>query len=135
MVSYNKLIRFFSFNQSYLFRFLFSITVPSVPPENIRCAPLTSQSLQISWHQPLSEYTNGLLQGYKIHYEHVADTVGLGNDNIGDNIEIRKTTEMTVVLTGLKKFANYSVQVLAYTRMGDGVLSKPTFCHTEEDGK
>lgn len=28
-----------------------------------------------------------------------------------------------------------SIQVLAFTRMGDGVESQPTFCHTEEDGK
>lgn len=115
----------------YLFLIIYLQIVPSAPPENIRCAPLTSQSLQISWHQPPTDLTNGLLQGYKVHFEHVADTIGLGNDNI----EIRKTAELTVVLTGLKKFANYSVQVLAYTRMGDGVLSKSVFCHTEEDGK
>jgi hypothetical protein len=48
-------------------------------------------------------------------------------------MDTRKTTALTTVLTNLKKFSNYSVQVLAYTRMGDGVLSAPSFCHTEED--
>lgn len=52
-----------------------------------------------------------------------------------DEIEMRKTTALTIVLTSLKKFSNYSIQVLALTRMGDGVLSQPIFCHTEEDGK
>jgi len=38
------------------------------------------------------------------------------------------------VLTGLRRFTNYSIQVLAFTRVGDGITSKPIFCTTEEDG-
>lgn len=49
-------------------------------------------------------------------------------------MDTRKTTALTTVLTTLKKFSNYSIQVLAYTRMGDGVISQPIFCQTEEDG-
>ena len=108
-----------------------AVSVPSLPPENIRCAALTSQSLQISWQPPPTFHTNGLLQGYKVNYEYVVDALELGNDNI----ESRKTTELTMVLTGLRKYTNYSLQVLAYTRMGDGALSKPIFCQTEEDGE
>lgn len=52
----------------------------------------------------------------------------------GSEIETRKTTALTTVLSGLKRYSNYSIQVLAYTRMGDGVMSNPTFCRTEEDG-
>ncbi|KAG8307164.1 hypothetical protein J6590_030102 [Homalodisca vitripennis] len=48
-------------------------------------------------------------------------------------MDSRKTTAMTIVLTGLMKFTNYSVQVLAFTRVGDGVPSRPIFCQTEED--
>lgn len=50
-------------------------------------------------------------------------------------MDSRKTTAMTIVLTGLLKYTNYSVQVLAYTRAGDGVPSRPVYCHTEEDGE
>lgn len=50
-------------------------------------------------------------------------------------MDTRKTTALTTVLTSLKKFSNYSIQVLAYTRMGDGIMSQPIFCHTEEDGE
>lgn len=58
------------------------------------------------------------------------------NDIIeNDDIDTRKTTALTIVITSLKKFSNYSIQVLAFTRMGDGILSQPIFCHTEEDGK
>lgn len=91
---------------------------------------MTSQSLQISWQPPSSQHTNGLLQGYKVNYEYIPDIIGPG----GDEMDTKKTSDLTIVLSGLKKFTNYSIQVLAYTRMGDGVMSTPLFCQTEEDG-
>uniref|UniRef100_A0A6B2E762 Putative down syndrome cell adhesion molecule 2 isoform r n=1 Tax=Phlebotomus kandelakii TaxID=1109342 RepID=A0A6B2E762_9DIPT len=103
--------------------------VPSMPPEDVRCAALTSQSLQISWQPPPAHHTNGLLQGYKLVFEPVLDDFTGTNEDI----ETRKTTAQTTVLTGLRKYTNYSVQVLAHTRMGDGVLSTSSFCQTEED--
>ncbi|XP_017957799.1 Down syndrome cell adhesion molecule-like protein Dscam2 isoform X3 [Drosophila navojoa] len=103
--------------------------VPSRPPEDVRCAALTSQSLQVSWQPPPIYHTNGLLQGYKLIFEPIIDDVMPNKDEV----ESRKTTALTTVLTGLRKYTNYSIQVLAHTRMGDGVLSKPLFCHTEED--
>lgn len=102
-----------------------------MPPENVRCAPLTSQSLQISWQPPPAHHTNGLLQGYKVNFEFMSDLIG----GMNDDIDSRKTTDLTIVLTGLKKFTNYSIQVLAFTRIGDGVVSKVLYCQTEEDGK
>lgn len=122
---------FYSFydmlTRSMVFMF---VSVPSVAPEHVRCAPLTSQSLQISWQPPAVHHTNGLLQGYKINFEYISDTVATSNDEI----DSRKSTELTIVLTGLRKFTNYSVQVLAFTRIGDGILSSPIYCKTEEDG-
>lgn len=52
-----------------------------------------------------------------------------------EEIETKKTTALTTVLTSLRKSTNYSIQISAYTRMGDGVLSAPRFCNTEEDGE
>lgn len=100
-------------------------------PEDVRCVALTSQSLQVSWQPPPSHHTNGLLQGYKLNFEQVMDNLGLTNDDM----DTRKTTALTIVLSNLRKFTNYSMQVLAFTRMGDGQLSASTFCQTEEDGK
>ncbi|XP_030757648.1 Down syndrome cell adhesion molecule-like protein Dscam2 isoform X3 [Sitophilus oryzae] len=103
--------------------------VPSRPPMDVRCAPLTSQSLQVSWQPPPTEDCNGLLQGYKLTYEPVPDDRWRGNDEM----ETRKTTALTTVITGLRKFTNYSLQVLAFTKVGDGVLTVPHYCQTEED--
>lgn len=52
-----------------------------------------------------------------------------------EEIETKKTTALTMVITSLRKSTNYSIQISAYTRMGDGVLSLPRFCNTEEDGE
>ena len=42
---------------------------------------------------------------------------------------------MSVVLQNLRKFVQYEIRVLAYTRMGDGVLSWPEIViKTDEDG-
>ncbi|CAH0547661.1 unnamed protein product [Brassicogethes aeneus] len=103
--------------------------VPSMSPEDVRCASLTSQSLQVSWQPPPTEHCNGLLQGYKLTYEPVLDDSWRGNDEM----ETRKTTALTTVITGLRKYTNYSLQVLAFTKIGDGVLTQPSYCQTEED--
>lgn len=51
--------------------------MPSSPPEDIRCAPLTSTSLQVSWQPPHENFQNGLLQGYKINFEPIVDYTGI----------------------------------------------------------
>lgn len=42
---------------------------------------------------------------------------------------------MTMTLAGLRKYTNYSIQILAYTRVGDGVPTRTMYCRTKEDGK
>jgi hypothetical protein len=45
------------------------------------------------------------------------------------------TSSSETILHGLKKYTNYSMQVLAFTSGGDGVRSAPIHCQTEQDGK
>lgn len=52
-----------------------------------------------------------------------------------DDLEIRQTTALTTVITGLRKFTNYSLQILSFTKIGDGAVSTVAHCQTEEDGK
>ncbi|XP_011307192.1 Down syndrome cell adhesion molecule-like protein Dscam2 isoform X1 [Fopius arisanus] len=103
--------------------------VPSRPPDDVRCAALTSQSLQISWKSPPAAFVNGNIQGYKLTYEPVMPDFWSGIDEM----EVRKTGSMTMNLAGLRKYTNYSIQVLAYTRVGDGVPSRSLYCRTKED--
>ncbi|XP_076388392.1 Down syndrome cell adhesion molecule 2 isoform X12 [Megachile rotundata] len=103
--------------------------VPSMPPEDVRCAALTSQSLQVSWQPPPNTHSNGIIQGYKLHYEPILADIWRSVDEM----EVRKTSALTTVLTGLRKYTNYTIQVLAFTRVGDGVPTTVTYCQTEED--
>lgn len=45
-----------------------------------------------------------------------------------------KSDGLEVTLTQLQKFTNYSLEVLAYTRKGEGVRSNPIYIRTLEDG-
>lgn len=47
--------------------------------------------------------------------------------------DVKITPALTCTIHGLDKFTNYSVQVLASTRAGDGVASAPLYCVTAED--
>ncbi|XP_033338230.2 cell adhesion molecule Dscam2 isoform X4 [Megalopta genalis] len=100
--------------------------VPSSPPQDIRCTALSSQSLQVSWEAPPDYTLNGILNGYKVIWENMdALTETTKSETI--------TNALTVAIHGLGKYTNYSVQVLASTRAGDGVTSSPHYCVTKED--
>ncbi|XP_065214717.1 cell adhesion molecule Dscam1 isoform X2 [Planococcus citri] len=101
--------------------------VPSVPPENVKCMALTSQSIQISWNPPVAEGQNGVIQGYKVFYQPAEDWYEK-NDYVTKTV-----TPLVTTIGGLMKYTNYSFFVRAYTKPGDGVKSNPVYCRTEED--
>lgn len=53
-------------------------------------------------------------------------------DNVS-SAEVKRTSSSETYLHALLKYTNYSIQVLAYTGAGDGILSPAVFCTTEED--
>lgn len=57
--------------------------------------------------------------------------------NLGSFVlnEMKKTTNLETNLHGLEKYTNYSVRILAYTKIGEGVQSNPIYCLTEQDCK
>uniref|UniRef100_W8BRX8 Down syndrome cell adhesion molecule-like protein Dscam2 n=1 Tax=Ceratitis capitata TaxID=7213 RepID=W8BRX8_CERCA len=100
--------------------------VPSAPPQGVTCIALTAQNIQISWQAPPKESNHGIIQGYKLLYE-----PGNIESEYGTR-ETKITSALSTVLHGLQPFTNYSVQVLAFTRAGEGVLSPTVSCTTEE---
>lgn len=44
------------------------------------------------------------------------------------------TSNLEAIVTGLSKYTNYSLQVLAYTRKGEGVRSPAIYVQTQQDG-
>nr|CAD7393258.1 unnamed protein product [Timema cristinae] len=100
--------------------------VPSAAPMALSCSALTSQNLQVMWHPPPTHLTHGNIQAYKLYYEPTEEWYET------DVRETKVTTALTSVLHGLLPFTNYSLQILATTKAGDGVLSPVTYCMTEE---
>ncbi|KAK3760237.1 hypothetical protein RRG08_052186 [Elysia crispata] len=101
--------------------------VPSQPPEGVQATPLSSDSVKVAWSPPPLFTLHGILQGYKILYK----PVRLDEDESDANFQT--SPHLEIVLFGLEKFTNYSVQVLAYTRKGEGVRSEPVYVTTRED--
>ncbi|XP_031340632.1 Down syndrome cell adhesion molecule-like protein Dscam2 isoform X2 [Photinus pyralis] len=100
---------------------------PTLPPEKVQCSVLSAQSLHISWEPPLPEGQNGIVQGYKVTYHCVSEWLDK------DDQQTKVIQQLRTTITGLRKYTNYSITVLAYTASGDGVRSEAVYCHTEED--
>ena len=45
------------------------------------------------------------------------------------------STNLEIIIDNLEKYTNYSIQVLAFTRKGEGVRSSPLYVQTMEDGR
>uniref|UniRef100_W5M048 Cell adhesion molecule DSCAM n=1 Tax=Lepisosteus oculatus TaxID=7918 RepID=W5M048_LEPOC len=101
--------------------------VPSRPPENMQGTATSPETISLSWSTPPKEALNGILQGFRVIY-----WANLPDGELG---EIRNvtTTQPSLELDGLEKYTNYSIQVLAFTRAGDGVRSEQIFIRTKED--
>ncbi|XP_017776462.1 PREDICTED: Down syndrome cell adhesion molecule-like protein Dscam2 isoform X2 [Nicrophorus vespilloides] len=104
--------------------------VPEASPMNIQCSQMSSQSMKVSWISPLPAYHGGIIQGYKIYYRPIATEE---NADVPATGEVKRTPSTETYLHGLYKYTNYSLRVLAYTGAGDGILSLPIYCTTEED--
>ncbi|XP_059621855.1 cell adhesion molecule Dscam2 [Phlebotomus argentipes] len=100
---------------------------PDQPPSDTTCTTLTSQTIRVSWVSPPLESANGIIKGYKVVYA----PSDLWYDD--KNKDYKKTASSDTVLHGLKKYTNYTMQVLATTSGGDGVRSAAIHCQTEQD--
>lgn len=99
---------------------------PSSPPLKIACSAMTSHNIQINWLPPPVKHMHGEIQGYKVSYE---PTTIL---NEYTNRETKVTSALSTVIHNLQPFTNYSVQIQAFTKAGEGVSSTPLICRTEE---
>ena len=73
------------------------------------------------------EQENGIITGYTIIYHSQTE-----NDN---GTVHAGPSERQKTITGLKKYVNYNITVLAYTVKGDGPPSSPVLVRTDQDSK
>ncbi|XP_046809330.1 Down syndrome cell adhesion molecule-like protein Dscam2 [Lucilia cuprina] len=100
---------------------------PSQPPSDTSCTTLTSQTIRVSWVSPPLESANGVIKTYKVVYAPSEEWYDETKRHY------KKTASSDTVLHGLKKYTNYTMQVLATTAGGDGVRSAAIHCQTEPD--
>ncbi|KAF2903932.1 hypothetical protein ILUMI_02247 [Ignelater luminosus] len=96
-------------------------SVPSFGPLNVEANATSSTTIVVKWGDVPKEHQNGLIEGYKVCY-------GTGTAVTRSAPECKMITSnvsFTATLTELRKFVVYHIQVLAYTRLGDGTPSTP----------
>lgn len=97
-------------------------------PEVLESNATSSTTIVVKWRSVPDEHCNGIIDGFKVYY---------GAKNVPFRYkQIPSNGTFTTTLTQLKKFTQYHIQVLAYTRVGDGLLSDPpVLTQTWDDGK
>ncbi|XP_019717473.1 receptor-type tyrosine-protein phosphatase delta-like isoform X7 [Hippocampus comes] len=102
-------------------------TLPSAPPQDIRCTSPTSTSILVSWAPPPVEFQNGVITGYTIQYS----TTGVNKTS--KRIDGVPTEGSPYLLENLEKWTEYGITVRAQTEAGDGPESLQLIIRTEED--
>ncbi|XP_039293021.1 protein sidekick isoform X1 [Nilaparvata lugens] len=95
-------------------------SVPSFGPMNVEANATSSTTILVKWGDVPQEHRNGQIEGFKVFYG-----MGPRSPHPVQVKDIPSNTTFTTTLTELRKYVVYSIQVLAYTRLGDGALSSP----------
>ncbi|XP_014091561.2 protein sidekick isoform X13 [Bactrocera oleae] len=93
--------------------------VPSYGPLDVQANSTSSTTIVVRWGEVPKQHRNGQIDGFKVFY---------AATNRGGQVlhkTITNNASFTTTLTELKKFVVYHIQVLAFTRLGDGALSTP----------
>ena len=100
---------------------------PSAAPVSFQGHNASSTSIFITWGQvPISD-RNGVILSYTVSYNEVPGSFA--------QTEIVDAPDNQTTLTGLKKYSNYTITVVAATSKGNGVVSTPIFVITDEDSE
>ena len=89
----------------------------------------TSTSIEASWQLPPAEDRNGNITGFKLFYKKKGSSGPSTNETINGGLTLTK------VVTGLDKYTEYELEVLAFTAVGDGPKSSAKTKRTKEDGE
>ena len=86
----------------------------------------SSTSISVSWEEVQDELQNGNITGYTIKYQSLTESDN-GVVQAGPN-------DLQANLTGLKKFVEYNISVIAFTVKGGGPPNF-TVVRTDQDSK
>lgn len=105
---------------------LFKLLVPDLPPSNITSIAGDPWSLLVNWNLVPKGYENGVVTKYGLFYSEL-NSKEVTNKTF-------PATKLNTMITGLKDWTPYKLELMAFTRIGVGpkvvVLSR-----TRENGK
>ncbi|XP_051172890.1 protein sidekick isoform X3 [Leptopilina boulardi] len=93
-------------------------SVPSMGPMNVAANATSSTTIVVKWGDVPTKDQNGQIEGFKVYY-------GAKSRSAFQYKNIPSNSTFTTTLTELRKYVQYHIQVLAYSRLGDGALSVP----------
>ncbi|XP_024140669.1 protein sidekick-2 isoform X3 [Oryzias melastigma] len=94
-------------------------SVPSSGPNNVSAFATTSSSILVRWMEVPEPDRNGLILGYKVVYKEK------DSEKAARFWTVEGNATHSVQLSSLGKYVLYEIQVLAFTRIGDGRPSSP----------
>ncbi|KAF0882889.1 SDK1 protein, partial [Crocuta crocuta] len=102
-------------------------SVPSAAPENVSAEAVSSTQILLTWASVPEQDQNGLILGYKVLFR-AKDLDPEPRSHV-----VRGNHTQSALLAGLRKFVLYELQVLAFTRIGNGVPSSPLILERTKD--
>ncbi|XP_028450243.1 protein sidekick-1 isoform X1 [Perca flavescens] len=102
-------------------------SVPSGSPVNVTAEAVSSTRILLKWSALPQAQKNGAILGYKVLYSEK-------DSEAPPSVQVVEGEGSVTLLLGiLQKYTVYVLQVLAYTRIGDGPQSNPILLRTKED--
>ena len=101
--------------------------VPSGPPEAVLLTVTSATEILVSWSEVPPIHQNGIITLYEVFYYPL-------EDYHNPLPMVQTTTELSFNLMGLHEFADYSIQVRAFTEVGPGPYSDQRFIRTDTAG-
>ncbi|GBP30656.1 Protein sidekick [Eumeta japonica] len=99
-------------------------SVPSRGPNDVSANATSSTTVVVLWGDIPAQDQNGLIEGYKVCYAAITPPPRPEQKKV-ECQPIASNQTHTITLTELRKYVVYQIQVLGYTRLGDGALSDP----------
>ena len=124
----------YSFNVQCRYRFKNTInsfsSAPASPPDNVNAVTISSTAIRVTWDEVPAIDQNGIITQYEVEYNQST----FSGATMSATTTVDSST-LTVDLTGLKEYVEYSIRVRAYTSVGAGPYSDVVIERTQEDGK
>ena len=108
--------------------FIFTFSVPGAAPSNVTAKNTSSTSILVQWNEVPEDKRHGIIQYYTVIWKRVPGAYS-------EEMRVVNASQLQFELRKLVKYTEYSIQVLAATRIGKGPASFPIVETTDEDSK